>query len=147
MIRAQEDWVLCRVFDKSRRSDAGRKATSNMDNLNVGSSTLPLLVDSYITFDQTDEGKLNEYEQVSCFSSIFSPHIPHMELPHMLAKTTAPIFGGMPIPDLPSLSCDKMVLKAMLNQLSNLEHSPSFVDGSPSDSYLSEVGLPPIWNH
>lgn len=122
------------------------------DNMNMGSSTLPPLVDSYITFDQT-ETKLNEYEQVPCLSNIFSPntsnlvfpHMTHMMEPHMLTKTTAPIFGGMP--DMGDFSCDKMVIKAVLNQLSNVEEAPSFGEGSPSESYLSEVGLPQIWNH
>nr|CAN70712.1 hypothetical protein VITISV_027052 [Vitis vinifera] len=148
--------LLPRVFNKSRSEAAGKAITSNMgngyyDNMNMGSSTLPPLVDSYINFDQT-EIKLNEYEQVPCFSDMCSPnpsnlvfpHITHME-PHLLTKTIAPIFGGMP--DLGTFSCDKMVIKTVLNQLSNVEESPSFGEGSSSESYLSEVALPPIWNH
>ncbi|XP_034678142.1 NAC domain-containing protein 21/22-like [Vitis riparia] len=151
----KEDWVLCRVFNKSRSEAAGKAITSNMgngyyDNMNMGSSTLPPLVDSYINFDQT-EIKLNEYEQVPCFSDMCSPnpsnlvfpHITHME-PHLLTKTIAPIFGGMP--DLGTFSCDKMEIKTVLNQLSNVEESPSFGEGSSSESYLSEVALPHIWN-
>ena len=156
------------MFNKNRSElAAGEKETMSMgineycENMNMGSpSSLPPLVDSYINFDQ-NETKLKECEQVSCFSNNFSrvppsqvfPHITHMDMeqPHMLitktTTTTAPIFnGGMP--DLGTFSCDKMVIKAMLNQLSNVEdYSPSFGEGCSSESYLSELGLAPLWNH
>lgn len=170
----QEDWVLCKVFNKSG-SEAAGKATSNIgindqscdDNMKMGSSTLPPLVDSYINYDQNEAKVPNEYhEQVSCFSNtafppnpsnLIFPHIPiNMEEPDMLSNktttttTTSPIFGDHGMPDLGTFSCDKMVIKAVLNQISNVEeYSTSFGEGCSSESYLSEVGmgLPNIWNH
>lgn len=143
----------------------------------TGSSSLPPLMDSYITFDQTqpfdnfhdDDG---DDEQVPCFS-IFSsqqhPHqmtttnpniFSHLEQPNM--NTARSTFGKIPVAgsaclDLDSFSCDTKVIKAVLNQLTKIESNdnivkespPSFGDPSSELSYLSVVGMPTnnMWNH
>ncbi|KAJ7981990.1 NAC domain-containing protein [Quillaja saponaria] len=154
----KEDWVLCRVFYKSREVDAKPSMGSCYDD--TGSSSLPALMDSYINFDQPHQTHFenNEYEQVPCFS-IFSqiqtnPIFNHLEpnLPHKNATT----FGG--IPNLGSclldpFSCDKKAIKSVLNELTkmetnpNLNGSPSLGEGSTSESYLSEVGMPNLWSN
>lgn len=70
-------------------------------------------------------------------------------------------YGGAPNLgySLDPLSCDRKVLKAVLSQLTKMERnqlnnnptclkgsSPSLGEGS-SESYLSEVGMPHLWNN
>ncbi|XP_059662296.1 NAC domain-containing protein 21/22-like [Cornus florida] len=162
----KEDWVLCRVFYKNKEVPAkqGIMGCSFNDTIS-SSSSLPPLMDSYITFDQTQTNNniINEYEQVPCFSNIFTPnqtnptfsHITHVE-PNMSSKTTPTTFGAMPDlgTSLNSFPCDKKVIKAVLNHLTKMESYPNMVNGSPSlgdqgssESFLSDVGLPTMWNH
>lgn len=73
------------------------------------------------------------------------------------ATTTTTTFGGVPNLgyNLDPLSCDRKVLKAVLSQLTKMERnplnqslnaSPSLGEGS-SESYLSEVAMPHLWNN
>ncbi|KAG8637282.1 hypothetical protein MANES_15G102650v8 [Manihot esculenta] len=136
----KEDWVLCRVFYKNREVTIQPSMGSCYDE--TASPSLPLLMDSYITFDQTQLNlNLDEYEQVPCFSTFPQSQI----FPHTLSMTTCP--------NLDTFSCDKKVIKAVLNQLNQVETNPK-VHGSPSlgegssESYLSEEGISKIWtNH
>ncbi|KAI3456719.1 hypothetical protein Pfo_013382 [Paulownia fortunei] len=167
------DWVLCRVFFKSRSEIPGKfQETGNgYDVAPPSSPSLPALMEPYITFDQTQAGASDQYhEQVPCFS-IFNTNqtsptfslVTHMDPPEISPTKIMPNFGAI-MPDLgiygsPSLmnnpsSCDKKVIKAVLNHLTKMESgndqscmkgSPSFGEGS-SDSYLSEVGLSSMWN-
>lgn len=132
-------------------------------------------MDPYITFDQTlqtnNNNNLNinhnddQFEQVPCFSMFtpnqtFSDHITHMDPNIISAKipstNNTPTFGAMP--DIasylnPSPSCDKKVIKAVLNHLSNMDTNPNYIKESPSfgegssESFLSDVGLPTMWYH
>ena len=155
----QEDWVLCRVFYKNREVAAKQGIGSCLNDDTSSSSSLPPLMDSYITFDKTQTNNNNItndlYEQVPCFS-IFTPnqitptssHVAHMNPTNMSTKLTTPTtFGGI-IPDLGSclnpFSYDKKVLKAVLNHLTE-KGSPSYGNAS-SESFLSDVGLPSMWN-
>ncbi|XP_057461337.1 NAC domain-containing protein 21/22-like [Actinidia eriantha] len=155
----KDDWVLCRVFYKNREVAARQGIGSSLNDDTISSSSLPPLIDSYITFDQTQTNNNNItndlYEQVPCFS-IFTPnqitptssHVTHMNPTNMSTKLTTPtIFGGIK-PDLGSclnpFSCDKKVLKAALNHLTE-KGSPSFGNAS-SESFLSDAGLPSMWN-
>ncbi|KDP37704.1 hypothetical protein JCGZ_06845 [Jatropha curcas] len=141
----KEDWVLCRVFYKNREPIA--KASYD----ETSSSSLPPLMDSYITFDQTQPN----YEQVPCFS-IFSesqilPQITQMES----TKGSTSSFGQLPMTcsNLDTFSCDKKTIKAVLSQITKIEANSNIINGSPSlgegslESYLSEVGMSNIWNH
>ncbi|KAJ6907813.1 hypothetical protein NC651_018300 [Populus alba x Populus x berolinensis] len=155
----KEDWVLCRVFYKNTREVVAKPSIRSCYD-DTGSSSLPALMDSYITFDQT-QPNLDEHEQVPCFS-IFSqiqtnqnfPYITQMEVPNLPTKGTGP-FGQVPVnitTPSDSFSCDAKVLKAVLNHLNmmesnaNIKGSPSLGEGS-SESYLSDVGMPNLWNH
>lgn len=165
----QEDWVLCRVFYKNREVATKASMASCYDD--TGSSSLPALMDSYISFDHQAQFHTDEYEQVPCFS-IFSqnqmnPFFNHTttnmepKLPTLNNNNNpTTTFGGAPY-SLDPLSCDRKVLKAVLSQLSKMERntldnndnsnqnlkgsSPSLGEGS-SESYLSEVGMPHMWN-
>ncbi|KAJ1430711.1 NAC domain [Sesbania bispinosa] len=156
---SKEDWVLCRVFYKNREISSKPSMGSCYED--TGSSSLPALMDSYISFDQA-QVHADEFEQVPCFS-IFSQnqnnpifnHITNME--PKLPANNATLYGGAPNLgySLDPLSCDKKVLKAVLSQLTkmernpinpNLKGSPSLGEGS-SESYLSEVGMPHLWNN
>ncbi|CAL5187195.1 unnamed protein product [Lathyrus oleraceus] len=166
---SKEDWVLCRVFYKNR--EVATKASMGSCYDDTGSSSLPALMDSYISFDHQAQFHTDEYEQVPCFS-IFSqnqmnPFFNHTttnmepKLPTLNNNNNpTTTFGGAPY-SLDPLSCDRKVLKAVLSQLSKMERntldnnansnqnlkgsSPSLGEGS-SESYLSEVGMPHMWN-
>ncbi|WVZ00949.1 hypothetical protein V8G54_027018 [Vigna mungo] len=153
---SKEDWVLCRVFYKNREVSAKPSMGSCYED--TGSSSLPALMDSYISFDQT-QAHADEFEQVPCFS-IFSQNQANPIFNHMTTmepKLPAAAYGGAPNLGycLDPLSCDRKVLKAVLSQITkmernplnqNLKGSPSFGEGS-SESYLSEVGMPHLWNN
>lgn len=137
----------------------------------TGSSSLPALMDSYISFDQqTHTAHLDEYEQVPCFSNfsqtqtnITSTTImdPNLLLPDNATNTygggTAPYNLGSSCVN-PNFAGDQKALKAVLSELAKMERdqhipitttikgSPSFGEGS-SESYLSEVGMPNLWNN
>ncbi|XP_031281467.1 NAC domain-containing protein 21/22-like isoform X1 [Pistacia vera] len=161
----KEDWVLCRVFYKNRDQVAAQLSMGTRTSCSyedTGSSSLPPLMDSYITFDQTQaNNNLNElHQQVSCFS-IFSPN--QMTNPifshHFEPKNTDIVSNsqfGQIFPGLESFhSCDdNKVIKAVLNQLTKVESNndniiPNNMKGSPpsSESLLSEVGMPDMWNN
>ncbi|KAI3466348.1 hypothetical protein Pfo_023011 [Paulownia fortunei] len=162
----KEDWVLCKVFYKSRSEVAGKQETGSGYEDTSSSASIPELMEPYITFDQTQASAINTdqyHEQVSCFS-IFTPNqtsptfslVPNIDPG---PRNIIPNIGGM-LPHLgnyPSSNSDKNVIKAVLNHLTKMESgaingntgmkgSPSFGEGSP-DSYLSEVGLSYMWNH
>ncbi|XP_034926479.1 NAC domain-containing protein 21/22 [Populus alba] len=157
----KEDWVLCRVFYKNNR-EVVTKPSMESCNDDTGSSSLPALLDSYITYEQT-QPNLDEHEQVPCFSifsqnqtsqNLLAPFTTQMEAPNTPAKCTSS-FGKVPMDittPLDSFSCDTLVLKAVLNNLTkmesygNLKGSPSLGEGS-SESYISEVGMSSLWNH
>ncbi|XP_011022123.1 PREDICTED: NAC domain-containing protein 21/22 [Populus euphratica] len=155
----KEDWVLCRVFCKSNREVVAKPSMGSCND-DTGSSSLPALLDSYITYEQT-QPNFDEHEQVPCFSifsqnqtsqNLLAPYTTQMEIPNAPAKCTSP-FGKVPMDiTAPSFSCDTKVLKAVLNNLTkmesygNLKGSPSLGEGS-SESYISEVGMSSLWNY
>lgn len=67
----QEDWVLCRVFYKSRTTIAKLPTEGSYNNIDsVATTSLPPLTDNYIAFDQPGSMQnLEGYEQVPCFSN------------------------------------------------------------------------------
>ncbi|MQL99064.1 hypothetical protein Taro_031783 [Colocasia esculenta] len=163
----KEDWVLCRVFYKSR----GLSSKTSMENCydDTGSSSLPPLMDTFINFEQAPMN-LEGNEQVPCFSSF--PQQSHRQNPPAAVATAShhllPPLGHMPmttkglgqlegIPDLGSyltpFNCtEKVVIKAVLDHLTKIEgnqkppdavHNPA--EGS-SESYLTETGAPSMWH-
>lgn len=164
----QEDWVLCRVFFKSRQEliipgklETAAAAGTSYDVVAPSTpSSLPPLVTQYnnITFDHQIE------EQVPCFSifdqTTLTPAFSLITHTHTHPLPAIPDLGfGYSAPpvtndDPSSSSCDKKVIRAVLDHLTKMETqnnhhhqcSSSFGEGS-SDSYLSEVGLSSMWNH
>ncbi|XP_057765326.1 NAC domain-containing protein 21/22-like [Salvia miltiorrhiza] len=137
----KEDWVLCRVFFKSRSESPAKseEAAGSSSYDVVNGPSLPPLTDPFFSLDEY------HHEQVPCFS-IFNTN-PNLSL---LNHMDPPQIPPPPIHD-PS-SCDEKMIKAVLNHLTRMESgndqssikggSPSFGEGS-SDSYLSEV----VWNN
>ncbi|XP_044465126.1 NAC domain-containing protein 21/22 isoform X2 [Mangifera indica] len=163
----KEDWVLCRVSYKNRdqvgaQPRMGTRTSCSYDD--TGSSSLPPLMDSYITFDQTQPNNLTQFDdqQVSCFS-IFSPNqIANPIFSHHLEPNNNNIIVsdsqfGQIFPGLESFYSgdNNKVIKAVLNQLTKVERNnedniiiPNMGGSSPSpESLLSEVGLPNMWNN
>ncbi|KAJ4792173.1 NAC domain containing protein 1 [Rhynchospora pubera] len=121
----KEDWVLCRVFYKSRGTVPKPSVESFLNE--SGSSSLPALVDtSYITFEQP--------EQVNCFSSLGSTS----RRPNFTAFPMA-FKGSDSSSGILELDSDK---KALKTSLSNLTKFDAQVDG-----YIAENGLSNMWNH
>ncbi|WOL15340.1 NAC domain-containing protein [Canna indica] len=67
----KEDWVLCRVFCKSR-SIMSSKATTETSHGDSNPRCLPPLMDNFTTFEQT-LFPVEGFEQVPCFSSHVNP--------------------------------------------------------------------------
>lgn len=151
----EEDWVLCRVFLKSRSEMATKSQEEGNYSYDVAASSptsLPLLTDPFLALD----GGSDEYhEQVPCFS-IFNtnPNFPVlMEAPEMVPAAGGYGLGAAAMNHdhdhgIPPSSCDKKMIKAVLSHLTKMESEmeTTIKGGSPSfssDSYLSEV----VWNN
>ncbi|KAM1484094.1 hypothetical protein FF1_035856 [Malus domestica] len=172
----KEDWALCRVFYKNREI-AAKPSMGISCYDDTSTLTLPALMDSYINFDGQTQSQTQtqtqpqEYEQVPCFS-MFSqnqtnPFFTHTDItssqPNIPTKhsnnNNTTTLGGLPNMTnfLDPFSCDKIVLKTVLSHLTKMESttyptlngsSPSFGEGSSSENYLSDVGMPNnIWSH
>ncbi|KAB2043635.1 hypothetical protein ES319_D01G030700v1 [Gossypium barbadense] len=157
----KEDWVLCRVFHKTRDTitKPSSMGTTCLDDTS-SSSQLPPLTDPYLISDHTGP---NSDEQVPCFSvlSQTDPNSFKVEMqPNMPTETLTSSSSVdhqqqqqqmMPaINDitscLDSFPRDKMVIKAVLNNLTqldtylNVKESTSFDGGISSDhNYLSGI--------
>lgn len=165
-IYIQEDWVLCRVFYKSRSEIPSKSQETT--KLNQVTPSLPPLMEPVMGFDpNTQPGPSdNQYhEQVPCFS-IFNQtdhptfslltHVDPPETMHPSFSGIIPNIGNYNSPPLMNSDPDNKLIRAVLNHLTKIESgndqisikggSPSFGEGS-SDSYLSEVGLSSMWNH
>lgn len=146
----EEDWVLCRVFYK-KRENVGNMKSNWFDDTGC-SSSLPPLMDSYITFDQTQPNlhhdhhhQHHDHEQVPCFS-IFTQN---PNFTNQLLPVTADHHHHEDRHDHHLSSSDNNFIKAVLNQLTNnIKTSPSMAEAASSDSFLSEVAMPTtaLWN-
>ncbi|MQL75330.1 hypothetical protein Taro_007692 [Colocasia esculenta] len=156
----KDDWVLCRVFYKSR----GLPAKTSMENCydDTGSSSLPPLMDTFINFAQ-DPLELDSYEQVPCFSNYPLGHPPHEYCPDSSALShVSPAGGDLALRslthpgDMPGLGsylnntfpCEKKAIKAVLDHFTKMdgglkmEVPQSLAEGS-SESYLTDSSM---WN-
>ncbi|KAJ6835911.1 NAC domain-containing protein 21/22-like isoform X1 [Iris pallida] len=157
---SKEDWVLCRVFYKSRGLGMCSKPAAGSESCydDTGSSSLPPLTDNYIAFDQTfplppPRPPLNlvnssafanataataTYEQVPCFSNFTTQVTTPFQQYHMTCTDPAVI------------PCDQnKVIKSFLDHLSKVDEQKkrevevqqiSLAQAS-SESYLSEAAL------
>ncbi|XP_010941568.1 NAC domain-containing protein 21/22 [Elaeis guineensis] len=150
---SKEDWVLCRVFYKSR-GVASKPITETCYD-DSGSSALPPLMDTYITFDQAPPS-LDGHEQVPCFSNLplnLASHLPNAIDPTIpMVERSLPTKISAHKGSLPDMgSCDKKDIRAVLKHLTKLEDNPkrevhpNLGQGS-LETYLTENGLSHIWN-
>lgn len=146
----QEDWVLCRVFYKSRATIA-KPPTGN--NYNIGSAaatSLPPLIDNYIAFDHSGMSvqNLEGYEQVPCFSNNPS---------HPLSSTSMsmniPVTAGAPTADQEQQHVGKAI-KDVLSQFTRFDQGNVKREAPPQGGlfaqdgfeYLAESGFSQMWN-
>ncbi|XP_077253272.1 NAC domain-containing protein 21/22-like [Tasmannia lanceolata] len=159
-VSIKEDWVLCRVFYKTRGTSA--KACQEYSYDDTG-SPLPPLLDTFLGFDQTPQN-LDGFEQVPCFSNV-ATNLMYQETNQIFSnqnqmETNVPTKSLTQFDDLSDLntflnpfSCEKEVIKAVLDHLAKLETNkmvmgmaPTLGEGS-SESSLSEMDLPSLWNN
>lgn len=146
----QEDWVLCRVFYKSREAKLGSSNTITSMGMSTPSNSLPALMDAYMRFDHqpkpppysSSHQYLDHHEQqVSCFSNdINYQSTPDLIIPNLKTFTTitstitnnsaeAKVVGGgfgSAVLDPFAGENENEVLKSLLNQLTNMETDPHF---------------------
>ncbi|XP_022159791.1 NAC domain-containing protein 21/22 [Momordica charantia] len=164
----KEDWVLCRLFCKHKEvaTQPSSGSSSCYNDMTTASSSLPALMDSYISFDQNPSSHLNEYEQVPCFSILAQnqtipslSNLIQMEPNLTNTKNFTTMFGGFPnsstcSSNLDPFGCDSKVVKVVLNNITKMEANANSFRGQPSmgegssDSYLSEVGddIASLWD-
>ncbi|XP_073008472.1 NAC domain-containing protein 21/22-like [Typha latifolia] len=147
----KEDWVLCRVFYKSRGSSS-KAATMEACYDGTTSTSLPPLTDTFITFHHPTPS-LEGYEQVPCFSTLPPNFTSHRQ--NAAARAMAMVDGSFPPSKsfsdrgclLDLVSGEKKEVKAMLNHFSRLEGSKLKEEASQSlaqgglETYLAENGL------
>lgn len=129
----KEDWVLCRVFYKSREegsASASKLASSDVMGLGVNSNSLPALMDAYISFDQprptptpmhphNHETLINSspdhhHQQVPCFSR-------NINLPQNYQSAHDLILSNLPAKTATTSTCAEATLGV-----------PTFVDNASS---------------
>ncbi|CAM0909381.1 unnamed protein product [Alopecurus aequalis] len=142
------DWVLCRVFYKTRATIA-KPPTGSGYNIDSGAATsLPPLIDNnYIAFDhQAGMQNLEGYEQVPCFSNNPSSH-PSSSASMNIIPVTAPMA------DQEQQHMGKAI-KDALSQLTRFEQgnvkrestAQGGVFGQDGFEYLAESGFSQMWN-
>lgn len=127
----KEDWVLCRVFYKSRTttprpSAEGAGTLSNELDLTAAPPLAPL-IDTYIPFDGNPMTAVGSYEQVSCFSGL----------------PVLPFNGSVSFGDLLALeTSEKKAIRTVLSSMSS--NSTSKLELPPN--WSKENGLSQMWN-
>ncbi|KAK1303116.1 NAC domain-containing protein 21/22 [Acorus calamus] len=170
-VSLKEDWVLCRVFYKSSGDSTATKTQRENCYDDTGSSSLPPLMEPFLTFDQAPHSQLLGFEQVPCFSNYSlseasqHPHHNHHQRlisafsyappPPVLIEPNTPTkadFAGQ-FSDLGScfntFTCEKKVIRAVLDHLKMknsseveaLETTPVSLAEGSSESYLTDQGL------
>ncbi|XP_020276700.1 NAC domain-containing protein 21/22-like [Asparagus officinalis] len=150
---SKEDWVLCRVFYKSRAvlgvtPSRPPTCTQTSHVEDTCSSSLPSLTESFIPFNQaftpnpttniqTNNSLSTSFQQVPCFSSY--PQVITTTKPQKYTED----LGSSCFNQLLSMpSCDKEVLKCVIDHFSKFEgdhHEDKNM--TSSESYLTESAL------
>lgn len=157
----KEDWVLSRVFYKNRGMSS--KASQENPYDDTGSSSPPPLMDSFLSFDQTPLN-MEGFEQVPCFSNLSQNNSSiqvqpnpnptfFSQFPFPQVETNLPTKTSA-LPDLATFlnpfSCEKKAIKAVLDHFTKMESSQKMVSSSygegRSETHLSDMGLPNMWN-
>uniref|UniRef100_A0A0D9WT74 NAC domain-containing protein n=1 Tax=Leersia perrieri TaxID=77586 RepID=A0A0D9WT74_9ORYZ len=137
----KEDWVLCRVFYKSRATIAKMPTeSSSYNNIDsVATTSLPPLTDNYIAFDQPGSMQnLEGYEQVPCFSN--NPSQPSSSMNVPLTSTMVDQEQNM-----------GRAIKDVLSQFTKFEGNvkrEALQSNFSQDAfdYLTESGFTQMWN-
>ncbi|TVU08536.1 hypothetical protein EJB05_41944 [Eragrostis curvula] len=138
----KEDWVLCRVFYKSRATIAKPPTESSSYNIDTATTSLPPLIDNYnISFDQPSSVQnLEGYEQVPCFSN--NPSQPSSSM-------NAPLSSAMAADQEQHMG--KSVKDVLMSQFSRFEgnvkrETPQSNFSQDGFEYLAESGFTQMWN-
>ncbi|RWW04084.1 hypothetical protein BHE74_00025988 [Ensete ventricosum] len=150
----QDDWVLCRVFHKSR--GVASNPTAETGDEEAVSSSLPPLMDGYIALEQPPLASQG-YQQVSCFSDL-NPHsasqtndaayppLSLVERSHQLKSST--LLGG-----LLDLGSSDQVVSSVLSHFTKLEPYPkrefppnTAAPRSLDSHHFTGNGLSYVWN-
>uniref|UniRef100_A0A0D9X5A4 NAC domain-containing protein n=1 Tax=Leersia perrieri TaxID=77586 RepID=A0A0D9X5A4_9ORYZ len=128
-LHLKEDWVLCRVFYKTRQtipSPSSEEVGSLSNELDLSAApSLPPLIDAYITFDSTPTttSTIGSYEQVSCFSGL----------------PALPMKGSISFGDLLALdTSEKKAIRTL--------HNSNTAKLEFSSDWGQESGLSQMWN-
>lgn len=145
----EDDWVLCRVFYKTRATIA-KPPTGNSYNMDSAAATsLPPLIDNnYIAFDHQAGmavQNLEGYEQVPCFSNNPSSH------PSSSASMSIPVTA--PMADQEQQHMGKAI-KDALSQLTRFEQgnvkreapAQGGMFAQEGFEYLAQSGFSQMWN-
>lgn len=146
LLNAQEDWVLCRVFYKSRATVAKPPTESSSFNIDAATTSLPPLIDNYnISFDQPGSSSvqnLEGYEQVPCFSSNPSQQ--------PSSSMNVPLSSAMADPEQ---HMGKSIIKdVLMSQFSRFEgnvikrEAPQSNFSQDGFEYLADSGFTQMWN-
>jgi len=140
----KEDWVLCRVFYKSRATVAKPPTESSSYNIDAATTSLPPLIGNYnISFDQSGSVQnLEGYEQVPCFSN--NPSQPSSSM-------NAPLPSSA-MADHQEQHMGKSIKDVLMSQFSRFDGNVKRETHQQSNfsqdgfEYLAESGFTQMWN-
>ncbi|KAF7110943.1 hypothetical protein CFC21_111005 [Triticum aestivum] len=148
----KEDWVLCRVFYKTRTTIAKAPTGSSYNIDSAAATSLPPLIDNnYIAFDHpamSTVQNLEGYEQVPCFSNGPSSH------PSSSASMNIPVTAMAPMAADQEQQHMGKAIKDALSQLTRFEQgnvkreapAQGGVFAQDGFEYLAESGFSQMWN-
>ncbi|KAJ3679347.1 hypothetical protein LUZ60_017358 [Juncus effusus] len=140
----QEDWVLCRVFYKSRGTLVASSRPAGLETSfltsDTASTSLPPLVDSTfnINFNQSAAQSMEEFEQVPCFSTL---------LQQAQGPLMGPLSGGTHVSMLDQGGSNKGLTPLMASSRFSegvIKRESSQIGGV--ESYLVENGFSHLFN-
>ncbi|CAL5049439.1 unnamed protein product [Urochloa decumbens] len=144
----KEDWVLCRVFYKSRATIAKPPTESSSYNIDAATTSLPPLIDNYnISFDHQPGSvqNLEGYEQVPCFSNNPS-HQPSS------SSMNAPLSSSAMVDHNQEQHMGKSIKDVLMSQFGRFEgnnvkrETPQSNFSQDGFEYLAESGFTQMWN-
>ncbi|CAL5039986.1 unnamed protein product [Urochloa decumbens] len=144
----KEDWVLCRVFYKSRATIAKPPTESSSYNIDAATTSLPPLIDNYnISFDHQPGSvqNLEGYEQVPCFSNNPS-HQPSS------SSMNAPLSSSAMVDHHQEQHMGKSIKDVLMSQFGRFEgnnvkrETPQSNFSQDGFEYLAESGFTQMWN-
>ncbi|KAF8687335.1 hypothetical protein HU200_043018 [Digitaria exilis] len=139
----KEDWVLCRVFYKSRATIAKPPTENSSYNIDATTTSLPPLIDNYNNTISFEQQNLEGYEQVPCFSNNPSQPSSSMNAP--------PTSSAMA--DHQEQHMGKSIKEVLMSQFGRFEAAAGNVKRETPQSfsqdgfeYLADSGFTQMWN-